>query len=673
MIVDYIFDWARDIYREAVISELRTLSGSQNPSLANDSDVFSIFDRDAIWSQELGTELDDNFNQLDDAESTGAHDVLQAFDTPYGVLRDAKYITSRFMALYITEDNLPMLIRSLKTSEESRKSAQTILEYLKNSWRVTSEALDEVERMWTGKDRENSNLFSPDKRFFAVVTLTAYLQPCWEQTRELSYLAVSEGVIEALFNHAGLDVNDGWDPSDLPPVQKHIFVSMFESFKSVKIQDTLVATFSRKCFSTKVFEGKTKRASDTRDNAELTRSVTSIERIENGVRYRFDASLKPDNQARAREFVSSIYSKYKVGRNEPSTSLLRISSRIDEQDPNTQTMDSLWNLGTMANQEKIIAVISRNPRNRAIYAEMCLFVTDTSTVEDIIEPGEKVSSECEYQFFARRLGSETGWGRGWNFRDMIFQDVNFPWRFKMFLDHLKSSLSNQGNEDQSRGPRRSWKQRKNIRDWPLATTKPMDLADIWNFRNQILLRGRRVTSVTHLIPYGEGRVADMSHPSRKGKERERISLSTLETDDTGSRITSNPIEDVGGRSGNGTQDSLESGELSRTLSTYEALGEDSTAPGKSQLVVREIGQGTSSGFGQDDSVAANPAVAFSGPSSKTTSRKRPIIIEDNDGEVVASSSRASFKRPRTDSSYNFNRDYLDEEELGRLIDEGFFT
>jgi hypothetical protein len=51
LIVDYIFDWARDIYRETIIGELRTLSASDNPSSANDSDIFSTIDRIAIWPQ----------------------------------------------------------------------------------------------------------------------------------------------------------------------------------------------------------------------------------------------------------------------------------------------------------------------------------------------------------------------------------------------------------------------------------------------------------------------------------------------------------------------------------------------------------------------------------------------------------------------------------------------
>ena len=52
LIVDYIFDRARDIYRETIIGELRKLSANNTLSLANDRDVFSLMDRVAFWPQE---------------------------------------------------------------------------------------------------------------------------------------------------------------------------------------------------------------------------------------------------------------------------------------------------------------------------------------------------------------------------------------------------------------------------------------------------------------------------------------------------------------------------------------------------------------------------------------------------------------------------------------------
>lgn len=49
--MDYLFDWARDVYREAIISELRSLAADNTTSLGNDIDVFSLEDRVAFWPQ----------------------------------------------------------------------------------------------------------------------------------------------------------------------------------------------------------------------------------------------------------------------------------------------------------------------------------------------------------------------------------------------------------------------------------------------------------------------------------------------------------------------------------------------------------------------------------------------------------------------------------------------
>ena len=67
------------------------------------------------------------------------------------------------MALYITEDNLSVLMKSMKTPEKARKAAETIFRCLKDSFRVCREALDALELKWTGKDRENMSLYSPKK------------------------------------------------------------------------------------------------------------------------------------------------------------------------------------------------------------------------------------------------------------------------------------------------------------------------------------------------------------------------------------------------------------------------------------------------------------------------------------------------------------------------------
>ncbi|KAL2127828.1 hypothetical protein VTI74DRAFT_10108 [Chaetomium olivicolor] len=201
LIVDYIVDWARDIYRETVIASLRKLAVNDSRSLAYDSDILSLAERaPQFWT--IGT--DDEVGPAGAGNESEPYDILRAFDSPSGVIRDARYIRSRFISLYVTEDNFGTLMNSTASQEESVQLATSILNILKEAWRVSREALDGLEAEWTGHDPDAWDLYPPDKKFLVVVTATAYLTPDWEQTREVSYLAVAETLLDRLLATACL-------------------------------------------------------------------------------------------------------------------------------------------------------------------------------------------------------------------------------------------------------------------------------------------------------------------------------------------------------------------------------------------------------------------------------------------------------------------------------------
>jgi len=88
---------ARDIYREAIIEELRSLAINNTSSLENDSDVFSLVDRVAFHPklpeiEELNGEEEINATTVNRLSNTNSKDPLKAFDSLNGVLRDASYI-----------------------------------------------------------------------------------------------------------------------------------------------------------------------------------------------------------------------------------------------------------------------------------------------------------------------------------------------------------------------------------------------------------------------------------------------------------------------------------------------------------------------------------------------------------------------------------------------------
>ena len=90
LLVDYVFDWARDIYREDIIKELRTLATGNNDAatvLHTDTDIFSTHPVDTFdQSGEPSGEGDDFRAYMSIQES------FSASDTPvvlFGMLRSS--------------------------------------------------------------------------------------------------------------------------------------------------------------------------------------------------------------------------------------------------------------------------------------------------------------------------------------------------------------------------------------------------------------------------------------------------------------------------------------------------------------------------------------------------------------------------------------------------------
>jgi len=65
-----------------------------------------MLDRLNSLPPDMETGIDGVAQQPENGATTVTKDGFRCFDSPYGAIRDARYIQSRFMSLYITEDNL---------------------------------------------------------------------------------------------------------------------------------------------------------------------------------------------------------------------------------------------------------------------------------------------------------------------------------------------------------------------------------------------------------------------------------------------------------------------------------------------------------------------------------------------------------------------------------------
>ncbi|KAF5004166.1 hypothetical protein FDECE_9304 [Fusarium decemcellulare] len=311
LIIDYICDWARDIHRESVINCLRSLVTADSRSLAYDSDVFSLAAGLDRWNHFFDG---DQESASDRSRSEDTQDPLQAFDTQTIAARDARYVHYRVAALYITGENM---VRAVHSSDAIPMWAEKFLSLLKGAWLVKKECLDSLEAIWTGTDRDGTDMSPPDKMFLAVFTISAYISPDWQQNMEIGYIAIAEDAFQVLAQMRGMNN---------PALQ--------QEFPEV-CGEAIQATFKRgECFST-TFKLK------PRGTKPGVRTIQSFEQDD----LRVDAFLAPDMEAETANFISAMYRRYQNRGLERLSSVLRISSQVKKQgslDQVPPSREELW-------------------------------------------------------------------------------------------------------------------------------------------------------------------------------------------------------------------------------------------------------------------------------------------------------------------------------------------
>ena len=261
----------------------------------------------------------DDANDLQNT-SNRPFDELRRFDSPHGVIRNANIVRARFLALYITRDNIDSVLRSLDTEEKAQRTARDLLRLLRESWRVTSDTLDGLEFMWTGQQQESSDLYGVEQKFCAVFNVAAYISPSWEQVFELSFVAIAEDALPDLKERAGSIRGTSAFPSELPFVSQNLLTGYLRFARQGSIRSTLRAAIARSCLSSRLARQK--------NNADAF-FLVSEEVVEKGIRYRQDVAMLPNREAKAREMVVSFYNRNKIGMREPKESYLRLSETYE--------------------------------------------------------------------------------------------------------------------------------------------------------------------------------------------------------------------------------------------------------------------------------------------------------------------------------------------------------
>lgn len=145
LLVDYIFDWARDVYRDDIIQELRILASGENKAgslVYTDSDIFST--RQPDLDDVPDPEDVDNFNDYMSKQQT-----FTDLDSEGWIVRHATFIESRCCIILITPDNAQTLLNFMQQTK-IQQLCRLILDQMSTSIILDLSTLMAMEQQWTG-------------------------------------------------------------------------------------------------------------------------------------------------------------------------------------------------------------------------------------------------------------------------------------------------------------------------------------------------------------------------------------------------------------------------------------------------------------------------------------------------------------------------------------------
>ncbi|CAI7636422.1 unnamed protein product [Penicillium glandicola] len=235
LIVDYIMDWARDIYRLEILRHLKSIvTGQISDQMSfRDSDIFStcgsVFNwipppRSVATPRSIATEdiaessFTANWDQFESSLPT--HEAMLNAPIPnteLGSLRSAFISNFRFVCLYITSDLVPSLLELIGGKSGTKANIESVARRLINFVTQFDEVLvmsgrdlDLLEMLWTGVSHSSTEA-SPEE-FFVIMEASWYFSTSWDIKREISCLAISRTAFEVLkkianfrVKHKGID------------------------------------------------------------------------------------------------------------------------------------------------------------------------------------------------------------------------------------------------------------------------------------------------------------------------------------------------------------------------------------------------------------------------------------------------------------------------------------
>jgi hypothetical protein len=341
LMVDYVVDWARDVYREDIITSLRSLA-------SGDNDLASTFYPDTDIISTMETEILDLPSAPDEDQVMMEHSSSQrsfvACDSKVLAVRHGSFVESRFRCVLVTPDNVRTMLH-LTQRHMTHHLCRAVLKSMVDGILLKYEAIEAIEKYWTGATRTTTRLISQADKFFAVVGCSYFISPNWHLVREFHVFAIAEDAWEDFAVFAALKSQLTTRPNlaDVTDV-----VKLLDDLEwCAPMKDTLLLCLNRFC-----------RVFSHQHNFGPEWSNGILHAI---VNYTHSAFQKESPDARA-TFLRS------------STSLEENSSRFREQHPPSFFVDVFGQLD-LSDEGTILVHAGGSRRNRdRSSANICLYI-----------------------------------------------------------------------------------------------------------------------------------------------------------------------------------------------------------------------------------------------------------------------------------------------------------
>lgn len=221
LLIDYIVDWAREVFRPSVLLQLRSLAtGTRLDEVTFKLHCDVESKRRCVDDSRTcnSATLQDNGANYSASRPQPTGDQVEGFmarlpKSQLGTVQPVTTMVFQCTGLRITAGNVACFLprnREMKSNGVHYNSLARRLLYELISWDETlilrGGDLENLEYVWTNKPSDQDPLDEgPDAEYYVVIQYRCFLNLEWKIIRELSYFAVSKAAFSALEVHSAIE------------------------------------------------------------------------------------------------------------------------------------------------------------------------------------------------------------------------------------------------------------------------------------------------------------------------------------------------------------------------------------------------------------------------------------------------------------------------------------